>query len=161
MGTAGFWKSHPPRSPPRSRGGAGTLVITVLQRGSPWSPATPMDTRDVQARTATAAEPGRMSASMSSPEEELAAILQGTGCGRAEVVSFSAINKMFQRQVSLIPAPRLLPLRSQLPTLAWAGAALGYPAFATGAEPASSRVGDGAHADRPGAAEVPVGPPGP
>ena len=37
---------------------------------------------------------------MASPEEELAAVLQQTGCGRNEVVSFSAIAKMFQCQVN-------------------------------------------------------------
>ena len=64
-----------------------------------------MDARDMQARTAPAAESGLMSGSMSSPEEELAAILHRSGCGRAEVVSFGAINKMFQRQVNPAPAP--------------------------------------------------------
>ena len=55
-----------------------------------------MDARDAAARASPAADPGLLKPSMSSPEEELAAVLHRAGC---ENVSFSAINKMFQRQV--------------------------------------------------------------
>ena len=58
-----------------------------------------VDGREAAARASPAAEAGLLGTSMSSPEEELAAVLHRTGCGR-EVVSFSAINKMFQRQVA-------------------------------------------------------------
>ena len=58
-----------------------------------------VDGREAAARASPAAEAGLLCTSMTSPEEELAAVLHRTGCGR-EVVSFSAINKMFQRQVA-------------------------------------------------------------
>ena len=61
----------------------------------------------IRAMHGTAAEPGLMSTSMSSPEEELAAVLQRNGCGRNEVVSFTAINKMFQRQAQRLDTQRL------------------------------------------------------
>jgi hypothetical protein len=66
-----------------------------------------MDAWDVRGRTGPAAEAGLMSMSMSSPEEELAAVLQRNGCGRNEVVSFTAINKMFQRQAQRLDTQRL------------------------------------------------------
>ena len=66
-----------------------------------------MDAWDMRARTGPAAEAGLMSMSMSSPEEELAAVLQRNGCGRNEVASFTAINKMFQRQAQRLDAQRL------------------------------------------------------
>lgn len=66
-----------------------------------------MDAWDRRARTGPAAEAGLMSMSMSSPEEELAAVLQRNGCGRNEVVSFTAINKMFQRQAQRLDVQRL------------------------------------------------------
>ena len=87
-------------------------------------------------RTGTGAEPGLMSTSMSSPEEELAAVLQRTGCGRNEVVSFTAINKMFQRQVNPAPAHTYDRTPITVDHLGRAGAAAGHTAFAAGAKPA-------------------------
>lgn len=66
-----------------------------------------MDAWDMRARTGPAAEAGLRSMSMSSPEEELAALLQKNGCRRNEVASFTAINKMFQRQAQRLDAQRL------------------------------------------------------
>jgi chromatin segregation and condensation protein Rec8/ScpA/Scc1 (kleisin family) len=64
-----------------------------------------VDGREAAARASPAAEAGLLGTSMSSPEEELAAVLHRTGCGR-EVVSFSAINKMFQRQARRLDTQR-------------------------------------------------------